>query len=339
MKLTARFPFRTIACLILAGQALMAHDPHDPMQAVAVSPNFANDQTVFAATGVLSLKFGIYVLLKSTDGGVIWTAVQGMNNDSEILQIVFSPAYALDNTIYVAGLGGIFMSTNQGASWTQLTKLAVVNVALSANFGLDNTMFAVTNERSILMSTNRGTNFTFPTPPTSLTAGLTAIAISPNFDEDQTLLLGGLSNGIFLSTNGGSIWTPVTSGQTVSQVSSLAFSPNFTNDHTAFAGTFGTGVFLSTSAGTSWAASNSGGGGGHYGPQCDFAGVVAYLSGGFHGMGHHRRGRSVPIQQQRRCLDAGCQRIPDAVRPDHSPLSGPGSGQRRRQRHAVSGHV
>ena len=33
---------------------LRAHQPHDPMTAAAVSPNYAQDQTVLAATGSLS---------------------------------------------------------------------------------------------------------------------------------------------------------------------------------------------------------------------------------------------------------------------------------------------
>ena len=73
-----RFVFSTLACLILAHQSLLAHDPHDPMLYVALSPNFAQDQTIFTATNQLSIKMGVYALLKSTDGGVTWYVVQGM---------------------------------------------------------------------------------------------------------------------------------------------------------------------------------------------------------------------------------------------------------------------
>jgi len=258
MKFTARFPLRTIACLILAGQALMAHDPHDPIQAIAVSPNFANDQTIFAASGLLSLKFGIFVVLKSTDGGVIWSVVQNMSNNAAIYQIVFSPNYANDQTLYVVGAGGLFQSTNQGTSWTQLTRTALLSVALSPNYAIDNTMFAVTTERVALISKNRGSTLKPVSAPPSLTAGLTTVAISPNYDVDSTVLLGSMANGIFLSTNSGASWTPVTTGLLISQVTSLAFSPNWVNDQTAFAGTYGTGVLISTNKGKTWNPSSLG---------------------------------------------------------------------------------
>lgn len=257
MKLPARFCLSASACLILAGQVLMAHDPHDPIAAVAVSPNYAQDQTVLAATGLLSLKYGIYPLLKSTDGGVIWSVVQNMPNNSAILQVLFSPAYAQDKTIYVLGAGGLFRSTNQGASWTQYSKLSLINASISPNFAVDNTLFAVTTQHSVIKSTNRGQMFTAIAPPASLTGNLSAIAVSPNFAVDNTLLLGTAKNGIFESTNGGTTWVSVTPGLT-SQVTGLAFSPNFSTDHTAFATTYGAGVLVSLTGGTSWGFSNTG---------------------------------------------------------------------------------
>jgi hypothetical protein len=95
------------AVLALAGQALMAHDPHDPINAIAVSPNFAQDGTVFAATEALTVKNGTYVVLKSTDAGLDFTPVPNIQNCDTVRKIVFSPAYAQDETVYVAGHGGL----------------------------------------------------------------------------------------------------------------------------------------------------------------------------------------------------------------------------------------
>src|SRR5579871_616828 len=88
--------FHAVACLIFASQALMAHDPHDPISAIAASPNFAQDQTIFAATEALTVKNGAYVLLKSTDGGASFTPVPNIQNCDMVRQIVFSPGYAQD---------------------------------------------------------------------------------------------------------------------------------------------------------------------------------------------------------------------------------------------------
>jgi len=235
----------------------MAHDPHDPISAVAVSPNYVNDQTVFAATSYLSLKIDVVALFESTDGGLTWSPVAGLPKDSLIQAIVFSPAYSQDQTIYVAGSGGLFQSTDQGTSWTLSTGTSLESVALSPNFATDNTLFIVTSQKTILESTNRGQTWTTLPAPGPLTDGLTLIAVSPNYAADQTLILGTAANGIFKSTNGGANWTHVTPSLR-SKVTALAFSPGFKSDRTAFAATFGRGVLISTNGGSSWKASNSG---------------------------------------------------------------------------------
>ena len=243
-------------CLVFAGQSLLAHDPHDPIACMALSPNFSQDRTIFAATGLLSIKVGIFPILKSTDGGVTWTVVPGLPNNNAILSIAISPGYSQDKTLYTAGAGGLFRSTNQGASWAAVTTQALVSVTLSPNFSTDNTLFVVTKNNSIHMSANRGQTWQTLAVPASLTAGLTVMAVSPNYATDKTLLLGSAANGIFKSTTGGSSWAAVATAVT-SQVNQLAYSPTFSSDDTVFAGTF-SGFLVSTNAGSSWKASNSG---------------------------------------------------------------------------------
>jgi photosystem II stability/assembly factor-like uncharacterized protein len=257
MALPIRVLFSTAACLILANQSLLAHDPHDPMYNVALSPNFAQDQTIFMATNQLSIKMGVYVLMKSTDGGVSWYVVQGMPNTAAILVVAFSPGYAADQTIFTAGPGGLSETTNQGAAWTSLSAEPLTDVALSPKFATDNTLFILTTKKQIYKSKNRGQSWAPIPPPTTLTSSLSLIAVSPNFDVDHTLLLGTEANGIFESTNGGTSWEQVTSG-TLPQITSLTFSPNFSTDHTAFAATLGSGVLISINGGVLWKPSNSG---------------------------------------------------------------------------------
>jgi len=253
----SRVLFSVAVCLLLAGESLMAHDPHDPIITVAVSPNYAQDLTAFATTDVLSIKPGVYALLKSTNGGLTWSAVAGLPNVNQMLAVVFSPGYSQDQTVFVAGLGGLYQTTNQGTSWTLLSKMALQDVALSPNFATDNTMFIVTAQMTVFKSTNRGQAFTQLTSPSSLTSALNVIAVSPNYDVDGTLLLGSASNGIFESTNGGTSWVSVSTAPPFSSVTALVFSPGFTSDKTAFAGT-ASGVQISTNGGSSWTSSNTG---------------------------------------------------------------------------------
>ena len=81
------------------------------VNAIAMSPNFAVDQTLFIATDSV----GIY---KSTDAGKHWNVA----NDHDAFQtLLFSPNYATDRTIYAGENGsGVYRSTDGGVTWKQM---------------------------------------------------------------------------------------------------------------------------------------------------------------------------------------------------------------------------
>ncbi|MRR08457.1 MAG: T9SS type A sorting domain-containing protein, partial [Deltaproteobacteria bacterium] len=140
---------------------------------------------------------------------------------------------------------GVFLSTNNGGSWTALnsglTNRSVRSLAVS---GTD--LYAGTG----------GGGFLSPHNGTSLTAvnyGFTSADVFALAVSGTNLFAGTYSGGVFLSTNNGTSWTEVDSSLTYPHVASLAVSG--TN---LFAGTYGGGVFLSTNDGTSWTAVNSG---------------------------------------------------------------------------------
>jgi photosystem II stability/assembly factor-like uncharacterized protein len=257
-RATVRVIFSCGVGFYMASSCLLAHQPHDPMVAVAMSPNYAQDQTVLAATDYLSVTIGVYALLKSTNGGINWTVEAGLPNN-RVTGIAFSPGYATDQTIFVSTLGGLFRTTNQGNSWNAVggsaLSIGVLGVALSSHFAVNHLAYAITSG-SVYRSTNGGTTWTQLASPIK-NAGLNVIAVSPHFPSDHTLLAGTNANGIFESTNAGATWTLVTSGIT-QQVSSLAFSPGYSSDRTIFAGTNGGGILITTNGGTTWTASNAG---------------------------------------------------------------------------------
>ncbi|MGA9351566.1 MAG: family 16 glycoside hydrolase [Anaerolineae bacterium] len=222
------------------------------IEALAVSPSYTSDHTLFAATTV-----GVF---RSTDGGSTWATPTGWLIYGQMKALAISPAYATDRTVYAGAAGalygGVRKSTDGGDSWqlvnTGLTDTYVYALVISPNYTSDQTLFAGTWS-GIFKTTNGGSSWS------AVNTGLTnlyvnALAISPNYASDQTLFAA-MGNGVFKSTNGGSSWSAANSGLTTTLVRSLAFSPGYASDQTLFAGTGGGGVFKSTNGGDSWGSS------------------------------------------------------------------------------------
>jgi len=156
--------------------------------------------------------------------------------------------FAVSDTNLFAGNdggGGVFLSTNNGTSWT------AVNAGLSSWYiealifsGTD--LFAGTGGSGICHSTNNGTSWT------AVNAGLTNTTVW-SFAVSGTNLFAGTAGGVFLSTNNGTSWTSVSDGLTDTDVRTFAIIG--TN---LFVGTLSGGVFRSTNNGTSWTPANNG---------------------------------------------------------------------------------
>ena len=143
------------------------------------------------------------------------------------------------------GGGGVFVSSNNGTSWT------AINVGLSSWYiealtfsGTD--LFAGTGGGGIFHSTNNGTNWT------EVNTGLTNTTVW-SFGVSGINLFAGTAGGVFLSTNNGASWTSASNGLTNADVRTFAVIG--TN---LFVGTFGGGVFRSTNNGTNWTPANNG---------------------------------------------------------------------------------
>jgi hypothetical protein len=179
-----------------------------------------------------------------------WVQTNGRTYSGNIL------ALAVSGTNLFAGTssGGVFLSTNNGTSWTAvstgLTNGFIWSLAVSGT-----NLFAGTFGSGVFLSTNSGTSWT------AVNNGLTSTSVSSLAVSGTNLFVGTGPNvragtgggGVFLSTNNGTSWTAVSTGLTDPYVPTLAVSG--TN---LFTGTFGGGIFLSTNNGTSWRAVNTG---------------------------------------------------------------------------------
>ncbi len=233
------------------------------VDSLTVSPGFSSDKTVFAglASGGVS---------KSTDGGASWNKVDsGLPADAlgtDVYSMAASPSYATDNTVFTGAWygGGVFKSTDGGASWNMYDNgLAdntwVDSLAVSPAYGSDHIIFAgvypnVFNTGGVFKSSNGGASWSEYNNGLSDTT-VDSLAVSPAYTGDHTVFAG-TDSGVFKSSDGGSSWSSC--GFPSSSVYALAVSPNFASDRTVFAGTQGGGVFESTDGGSNWIAVNGG---------------------------------------------------------------------------------
>jgi hypothetical protein len=153
----------------------------------------------------------------------------------------------MGTNLFIGGGSGVYLSTNNGTSWTPvnsgLWSPTVWSLAVSGT-----NLFAGTGGGGgVFLSADSGASWTglYSSPTTT---DVFALATSGG-----NLFAGTNGSGVFLSTDKGTTWAPIDSGLTNMWVWSLAFSG--TN---LFAGTLGGGVLLSTNNGRSWTAVNSG---------------------------------------------------------------------------------
>ena len=126
------------------------------VKALAVSPNFASDKTLFAGTN----GGGVF---KSSDGGATWSAANTGLTNTYSPTLAVSPNYVSDQTVFAGTSsgcgptptdpcfgGGVYKSTDGGASWIQinsgLINTDVHSLAVSPNFASDMTIFGSTGD-------------------------------------------------------------------------------------------------------------------------------------------------------------------------------------------------
>lgn len=102
-----------------------AHTPHQAIDALQVSPDYANDSTLF-----ILLQNN---LRRSVDRGTSWKElVNGLDSANILSSIGISPRYSTDNTLFVAtDGGGVYVSVDGGSSFQAFnTGLPQLNVGM-----------------------------------------------------------------------------------------------------------------------------------------------------------------------------------------------------------------
>ena len=238
-----------------------------------ISKTFGKDRTIFLG--------GFDGLFKSKDGGNVWTQMETLS-PKPIVGLTLSPGYRNDSTVAIATFfGGAYITDDRGTTWKVinrgLKRSKLMNIALSPQFSLDNTMFTISNF-AFYKSTNRGNNWDIikpslhkrigsivsrlfgkffgkpkapPKAPRERILFPTVIAISPDFASDSTIYLGTRYRGVFRSVDGGVNWSPICNANG-GRITSLVISPDFSSDRTIYAGVRAQGIYKTVDGGDTW---------------------------------------------------------------------------------------
>ena len=199
------------------------------------------DTLLFAGVSVYS---GMVTVFVSSDNGASWTDT-GLNlEDSGQGGAV--TCFAVSGTFLFAGAighysdvgyagGGVFLSTNNGTSWTEadsgLSPLEFNGITCAA---VNGSGLFVATERGVYVSTNNGTSWAPANSGLPLHNEISALVAS------GTNLFAGTHGGgdVFSSTNSGTSWTAVNTGLTDTVITALAIA--------------GTNLFAGTADGGIW---------------------------------------------------------------------------------------
>ncbi len=148
--------------------------------------------------------------------------------------------------IFAGAGGGVFISTDNGSTWTYsgLANPGISSLVISPD---GKNIFVGVWSSGVYLSTNNGSSWLQVNNGLPNTV-VYVLTISPNGSN----IFVGTASGVFLSTNNGSSWSMV--GLAGNKINSLAISPDGSN---IFAGT-PNGIFLSSNNGMSWASVNNG---------------------------------------------------------------------------------
>ena len=160
---------------------------------LAISPHFAEDETVFVGT-----QSGVF---RSTNGGRAWREVDLPVGYEAVLSIALSPDFARDG-ILLAGTEtrGLLLSADAGESWqclgTDLFTEAMNAIHLPPNFSARPEILAL-HAGALLHSIDRGETWTPWREDILADKEVTAILAQQGFDAGALVLIG-LANGNIL---------------------------------------------------------------------------------------------------------------------------------------------
>lgn len=206
-----------------------------------VSVAVAANGNVIAGTTDPRGQYGANLYL-STDGGNSFTSKLSGFNHSEMIkkgsngELYASPVWGSP--------GGIYKSTNNGVSWTQICNVSP-GLAYDFAFHPSGSMFAATEQKGINKSTNNGVNWATVKP-------LNQKVFSVGVSLDGVVYAATDGSSVLKSSDNGATWTTMLADEAVINSIVVASPSNY-----VYAGT-PNGLYISVDNGATWTKTNGG---------------------------------------------------------------------------------
>ncbi len=229
---------------------------------VLFAADFTLSGRAYAATGGTESGFSV-----TYDAGLTWNQTSLINTQlSNIIDVIPSPDFALDNTLFILTFGveySLWRSTDAGVRWERIFTGALPDadgldmVRISPQFGSSGVIYLTGTSKGnpvIWKSTDRGQSFGSPVSCYDTRTLSYFTPIQCVVTGDNSLILGcsdGTRSVIYRTVNSGLAFSPKTVvGNGV--LHSLAVSPNYATDQTILAGNRAGWVYYSDDGGNSF---------------------------------------------------------------------------------------
>jgi photosystem II stability/assembly factor-like uncharacterized protein len=158
---------------------------------------------------------------RSTDGGITWTRLSGGAQNPKTIFLDNGKVFVGGTAAQFAGNGGIFLSTNGGASWTRTTTL-ILNGSINSFLAIGEKLLLSASVsgwdtiiRGVWSSMDKG--YTWKKNTTVTISGGTPITLSKmQLIENKIFASGinvsGYGSGVFISSDTGNTWQQSISG-------------------------------------------------------------------------------------------------------------------------------